>query len=169
MSISISNTSTSVQAQPQVVSSRRIVTAFAYIGLLVSISVYGFWQAFIPGDTTKLLLAQSSFLLALFVLTFTWQAVRALRGFFLIALVMSVVPTLVQMLVFNSQLGTESVWGNCVPAVTVWFGGCEEPVDLEHRRHTIAHGFEAPRFLSGERRSERHRQTYAPVSQHESR
>ena len=96
MSISMSTTSTSVQAQPQVVSSRRTVIAFAYICLLLSISVYGFWQAFIPGDMTKLLMAQSSFLLALFVLTFTWQPVRVLRGYFLIALVMSLLPSLVR-------------------------------------------------------------------------
>ncbi len=105
MSISFRITSASAQAQPQAASSRRLVIAFAYVGLLLSISVYGFWRAFIPGDTTKLLLAQSSFLLALFVLTFTWQTVRVLRGFFLIALVMSLLPSLVRGLVFDTAPG----------------------------------------------------------------
>jgi membrane protease YdiL (CAAX protease family) len=104
-------TSTATRIQSTTMSSRRIVIVFAYTGLLISIPIFGFWHAFILGDTTKLLLAQSSFLLALLTLTFTWQPVRALRGFFLIALVMSVVPTLAQAVVFDSALGAS------------WFGG----------------------------------------------
>ena len=100
---SLSAASGDVQTGPA--TQPRSVIVFAYLGLLISVSIFGFWRAFIPGDMTKLLLAQSSFLLALFTLTFTWRTVRALRGFFLIALVMSLLPTLVRSLVFDTAPG----------------------------------------------------------------
>lgn len=62
----------------------RGVLILAYIGLVIGVSIYGFWRAFIPGDPMKLALAQLSFLLALLALTLTWKPVRALRGFFLV-------------------------------------------------------------------------------------
>jgi membrane protease YdiL (CAAX protease family) len=95
-------TSAAVQAQPQADSSRRIVFAFAYIGLLLSVSVYGFWRAFIPGDATKLALAQLSFLLALFALTVTWQAVRPLRGYFLVMFAIGLLSNVIGPLVLAS-------------------------------------------------------------------
>ncbi len=60
----------------------RGVIVLAYLGLLIAVSIYGFWRAFIPGDPLKLALAQLSFLLALFALTLTWKPVRALRAGF---------------------------------------------------------------------------------------
>jgi membrane protease YdiL (CAAX protease family) len=98
-------TSTSDVQAPSTTHSR-IVTAFAYLGLLISVPISGFWRAFIPGDTTTLLGVQSGILLALFALTFVWNTVRVLRGYFLIALVMSLLPTLVSSLVVDSMLGT---------------------------------------------------------------
>ena len=96
---------TTTQAQPQEVTPSRTVTVFAYLGFLISIPVFGFWRAFLPGDTTSLLWVQSGILLALFALTFAWEAVRVLRGYFLIALVMSLLPTLVNSLVFDTPFG----------------------------------------------------------------
>ncbi len=103
-------TSAAIQAQPQADSSRRIVIASAYIGLLLAVSVYGFWRAFIPGDATKLALAQLSFLLALFALTLTWQAVRPLRGYFLIMFAIGLLSNVVGPLVLGSA-PWQSVFG----------------------------------------------------------
>lgn len=95
--------SNNVQAPPA--TQPRILIAFAYLGLLISVSVLGFWRAFIPGDATSLLLVQSGILLGLFGITFVWKIVQALRGYFLIALVMSLLPTLVRSLVLDTALG----------------------------------------------------------------
>jgi membrane protease YdiL (CAAX protease family) len=95
--------SNDVQAPPT--TQPRIVTAFAYFGLLASISIYGFWRAFVPGDQMWLPWAQAGLLLALWLVTFVWKTVRPLRGYFLIALVMSFLPTLVSSLVVDSALG----------------------------------------------------------------
>ena len=98
-----------VQAPPATQS--RIVTIFAYLGILIAVPVFGFWRAFIPGDTTALLLVQSGLLAALFALTFAWKTVRALRGSFLIALAMGLLPTLASALVLNTALGASLFCG----------------------------------------------------------
>jgi membrane protease YdiL (CAAX protease family) len=114
-------TSASAQAQPQADSSRRIVMAFAYIGLLISVSIYGFWQAFMPGDATRLALAQLSFLLALFALSLTWRTIRPLRGFFLIMFAAAFLSNIAGPLVLQSA-PWRSVFG-ATSGFLVNFGG----------------------------------------------
>lgn len=98
-------------AQAPPATQSRIVTAFAYLGILIAVPIFGFWRAFVPGDTTLLLLAQSGILLAWLALTFVWKSVRTLRGFFLIALAMGLLPTLANSLVFDTVLGA-SLFGD---------------------------------------------------------
>ena len=88
----------------------RSVIGLAYIGLLMSVSIYGFWRAFIPGDVTQLALAQLSFLLALFALTVTWQAVRPLRGYFLVMFAIGLLSNVIGPLVLASA-PWQSVFG----------------------------------------------------------
>ena len=88
----------------------RAVILFAYIGLLVSIPIYGFWQAFVPGAPAWMLGAQLGILLALLALTFIWKMVRPLRGFFLIMLVINFIS-----LVLNPLVKGSALW-------TGWFG-----------------------------------------------
>ncbi|NTU64095.1 MAG: hypothetical protein HGB05_12020 [Chloroflexi bacterium] len=99
-------TSTATHTPASTVAPRRIAIVFAYLGILIAVPVYGFWRAFIPGDSTPLLLVQSGLLTALFALTFVWKTVRALRGFYLIALAMGLLPALATALVVNTSLGT---------------------------------------------------------------
>lgn len=88
--------STTVANAPATSTTRsRSVMILAYIGLLASVSIYGFWRAFIPGDATQLALAQLSFLLALCALTLTWKPVRALRGFFLVMFALALLSNVV--------------------------------------------------------------------------
>ncbi len=86
------------------ISQSRSVMVLAYFGLLVAVSIYGFWRAFIPGDATQLTLAQLSFLLALFALTLTWKPARALRGFFLVMFAIALLSNVVGPLVLSSAL-----------------------------------------------------------------
>ncbi len=88
----------------------RGVIVLAYIGLLIAVSIYGFWRAFIPGDPLKLALAQLSFLLALFALTLTWKPVRALRGFFLVMFAIGLLSNVIGPWVLTSALW-QSVFG----------------------------------------------------------
>jgi hypothetical protein len=94
-------TSTATQA----VTPRPTVLVFAYLGILIAVPVYGFLRAFIPGDTTPLSWMQAGLLMALFALTFVWKTVRPLRGFFLIALAMGLLPALATALIVNTSLG----------------------------------------------------------------
>ncbi len=89
----------------------RGVMILAYAGLLIAVSIYGFWRAFIPGDPLKLALAQLSFLLALFALTLTWKPVRALRGFFLVMFAIALLSNVVGPLVLTSA-PWQSVFGS---------------------------------------------------------
>lgn len=82
-----------------------IVTIFAYLGLVISLPVFGFWRAFVQGDTT-LVWVQSGLLLALVLVASVWATVRPLRGYFLIALTMSLLPTLVSSVVVGAFSGT---------------------------------------------------------------
>jgi membrane protease YdiL (CAAX protease family) len=89
----------------------RSVLVLAYIGMLIAVSIYGFWRAFVPGDATRLALAQLSFLLALFALTRTWKPVRALRGFFLVMFAIGLLSNVAGPLVLQSALW-QSVFGS---------------------------------------------------------
>ena len=42
------------EGQPHVTTQRRTLVVFAYVTLLISLSVHGFWGAFVPGDKTPL-------------------------------------------------------------------------------------------------------------------
>mgnify|MGYP000678174212 CR=1 FL=1 len=110
MTTTTSSAASDSAAQGAIAAQSRSVLVLAYIGLLASVSIYGFWRAFIPGDPTQLALAQLSFLLALFALTFAWQPVRALRGFFLIMFAVALLSNVVGPLVLESALWT-SVFG----------------------------------------------------------
>jgi membrane protease YdiL (CAAX protease family) len=89
----------------------RLAIVFAYAGLVISVPVYGFWQAFLAGDTTTLLLIQSGSLAALLALAFVWRAIRVLRGFFLIALTMSLLPAVMRSAVIDSAVGARLFGG----------------------------------------------------------
>lgn len=91
-----------MQAPPT--AQRLVVTVFAYLGLLISLPITGFWRAFVQ-DATTLLWAQSALLLGLVALASVWMTVRPLRGYLLIALAMSLLPTLVSSLVIGNALG----------------------------------------------------------------
>ena len=100
----------STAAQSQTATNRSIVT-FAYLGLLIAIPISGFWRGLVSTDTTTLLLLQSGVLAILFALTFAWNAIRSLRGFFVIAVAMSLLPSLVRSIVVESSIGI-SLFGN---------------------------------------------------------
>ena len=101
-SSSIPQASTTVQS--------RSVIVLAYIGLLASLSIYGFWRAFIAVDTAGLIWGQLGALLALFGLTLVWKTVRALRGYFLVMFVIVFLSNVAGPLVLDSALW-KSVFG----------------------------------------------------------
>jgi membrane protease YdiL (CAAX protease family) len=95
-SSSATQTSTTTQS--------RSIIVLAYIGLLASVSIYGFWRAFIAVDTTWLIWGQLGALLALFGLTFVWKSVRALRGYFLVMFAIAFLSNVAGPLVLDSAL-----------------------------------------------------------------
>jgi len=95
-SSSIPQASTTMQA--------RSVIVLAYVGLLASLSIYGFWQGFIAVDTAWLIRGQLGALVALLGLTFVWKTVRALRGYFLVMFAISFLSTVVGPLVLDAAL-----------------------------------------------------------------
>jgi hypothetical protein len=134
-------TSTTTQTQAQAVTPRRIVIVFAYLGILIAVPVFGFWRAFAPGDAITLLWVQSGLLVALFALTFVWRSVRALRGFFLIALAMGLLPALATALIVNTALGTSQagalVWKSIVMLA---MGGLLLAMGLKRREFFLVKG-----------------------------
>ncbi len=69
----------------------RLLLAFAWLSTLVSLSVYGFWRAVIPGDVDGLQLAQVLLVAALLVTTWVWPALRPVRGYVAILLAIHLV------------------------------------------------------------------------------
>src|SRR5215210_8833820 len=66
----------------------RLLLAFAWLSTLVSLPVYGFWRAVVPGEVDGLQLAQVLLVAALLVTTWVWPALAPLRGY--VAILMTV-------------------------------------------------------------------------------
>ena len=88
--------------QASTVTQSRSVIILAYMGLLASVSIYGFWRAFIAVDTAWLVWGQLGALLALFGLTFVWKTARPLRAYFLVMFAISFLSNGVGPLVLDS-------------------------------------------------------------------
>lgn len=73
-------TSTSINKQLQESAFPRILVIRAYAILLFSLSVTGFWQAFVPQPPAALVWVQTAILLLLFLVTQFWPRARPLRG-----------------------------------------------------------------------------------------
>jgi membrane protease YdiL (CAAX protease family) len=91
-------------------SSRRLVVALAWLSMLVSVAVYGFWRAVLPGDVDGLQLGQILFVAALLVATWVWSAIRPLRGYLAVLLAIHVVTNYL-----HPFLAGTAVW-------QTWFG-----------------------------------------------
>lgn len=72
-------------------SSRRLVVALAWLSMLVSVAVYGFWDAVLPSDVAGLQLGQVLLVAALLVTTWLWPAIRSLRSYLAALLAIHVV------------------------------------------------------------------------------
>ena len=71
----------------------RLLTAFAWLSTVVSLSVYGFWRAVVPGDVDGLQLAQVLLVASLLVFTWVWPAVRPLRGYLAVLMAIQLVTS----------------------------------------------------------------------------
>jgi len=80
----------------------RSVIVLAYVGLLASVSIYGFWRAFIAVDTAWLIWGQLGALLALFGLGFVWKTARPLRGYFIVMFAIAFLSNVAGPLVLDS-------------------------------------------------------------------
>jgi len=83
---------------------QRPLLIFAYLTLLCSLSVYGFWQALLPAALSNLIWGQMGVLVVLLVITQFWQVVRPLRGFVLVSMLVTVVTAVLIPLAGNSAL-----------------------------------------------------------------
>lgn len=67
------------------------LTLFAYMTLLFSLSVYGFWQALLPVAPATLIWVQAGVLAVLLLVAQLWPLLRPLRRFILIALLVNAI------------------------------------------------------------------------------
>lgn len=70
---------------------QRPLTISAYLILLIALPVYGFWQALLPVAPAALIWLQIGMLVAVLAIAQSWPLIRPLRGFVLIALVVTLV------------------------------------------------------------------------------